>query len=246
MAKNRKTPDMNLPMWFDDGMLTGEGERYRREHTLNNSTYLSLFADAFEYAPIEAAVDELKIWNYELNEEEIRREMYSVNVDNRNGLVAYYAFNGDNLSGDLETFAGYQPRVMTRAEVTHEKMSLPISAQRAAYGVLTDGEKLFEDRGVNLLKIAVKTTTSDYQLGVYAYKAEHWLEDKSNLDTKYYEVEPTGYIFRNFTVAEADTLTLDFYAVEGKPFNQNKRYRLYYSEDGRRNYWNLVGDLCLL
>ena len=30
--------------------------------------------------------------------------MYSVNVDNRNGLVAYYAFNGDNLSGDLETF----------------------------------------------------------------------------------------------------------------------------------------------
>ena len=93
-------------------------------------------------------------------------------------------------------------------------MSLPISAQRAAYGVLTDGEKLFEDRGVNLLKIAVKNTTSDYQIGVYAYKAEHWLEDKSNLDTKYYEVEPTGYIFRNFTVAEADTLTLDFYAVE--------------------------------
>lgn len=228
---------------YVNGMLTGEGERYRREHTLNNSTYLSLFADAFEYAPIEAAVDELKIWNYELNEEEIRREMYSVNVDNRNGLVAYYAFNGDNLSGDLETFAGYQPRVMTRAEVTHEKMSLPISAQRAAYGVLTDGEKLFEDRGVNLLKIAVKNTTSDYQIGVYAYKAEHWLEDKSNLDTKYYEVEPTGYIFRNFTVAEADTLTLDFYAVEGKPFNQNKRYRLYYSEDGRRNYWNLVGDL---
>ncbi len=69
------------------------------------------------------------------------------------------------------------------------------------------------------------------------------MEDKSNLDTKYYEVEPTGYIFRNFTVAEADTLTLDFYAVEGKPFNPNKRYRLYYSEDGRRNYWNLVGDL---
>ena len=69
---------------------------------------------------------------------------------------------------------------MTRAEVTHEKMSLPISAQRAAYGVLTDGEKLFEDRGVNLLKIAVKNTTSDYQIGVYAYKAEHWLEDKSN------------------------------------------------------------------
>ena len=63
---------------------------------------------------------------------------------------------GDNLSGDLETFAGYQPRVMTRAEVIHEKMSLPISAQRTAYGVLTDGEKLFEDRGVNLLKIAVK------------------------------------------------------------------------------------------
>ena len=34
------------------------------------------------------------IWNYELNEEEIRREMYSVNTDNRDGLVAYYAFNG--------------------------------------------------------------------------------------------------------------------------------------------------------
>ena len=46
---------------YVNGMLTGEGERYRREHTLNNSTYLSLFADAFEYAPIEAAVDELKI-----------------------------------------------------------------------------------------------------------------------------------------------------------------------------------------
>ena len=51
--------------------------------------------------------------------------MYSVNVDNRNGLVAYYAFNGDNLSGDLETFAGYQPRVMTRAEVIHEKCRSP-------------------------------------------------------------------------------------------------------------------------
>ena len=89
-------------------------------------------------------------------------------------------------------------------------MSLPISAQRAVYGVLTNGEKLFEDRGVNLLKIAVKNTTSDYQIGVYAYKAEHWLEDKSNLDARYYEVEPTGYIFRNFTVAEADTLAFGF------------------------------------
>ncbi len=228
---------------YINGMKTAEEERYLPEHTLNNSTFLSLFADVFEYEPIEATVDELKIWNYELPEEEIRREMYSTNTNNRNGLVVYYGFNGDNLEGDKEAFTLYQPRVMTRAEVSHRKMLMPISARNAAYDTLSEGSTLFEDNNVKLMNIKPESGNTPYQIGVYAYDAEQWLDEASNLDRKYYNVENTGYIFHSFSDVGKDMFTIDFYAGTAV-FNPNKKYRLYYTDTNiDKTYWQLSGDL---
>lgn len=228
---------------YVNGIKTSEEARYRPEHSLNNSTYLSLFADAFEYEAIEATVDELKIWNRELSENEIRREMYSTSLSRTDGPVVYYSFNGDSLESCQETFARYQPRRMTRAQVRLERMPVPTNARKAAYDTLTAEGTVFEAQGVKLLGIHNENSTRAFAMGVYTFRAQQWLETPSNLDEKYHEVAADGYLFHSFTPVGNDSLTIRFFAGESA-YSPDKRYRLYYTEaTGTDSYWQLFGNL---
>ena len=48
MAKNRKTPDMNLPVWFD-GQNINEAMKIRSHSKLNAEKSLTLFSALFFY-----------------------------------------------------------------------------------------------------------------------------------------------------------------------------------------------------
>lgn len=233
--------DGNICLYVN-GNLTGSAPRYIPEATLNNSVPLSLFGDAIERGTMEASVDELKIWNRELPIEEIRREMYSVNTEDNDGLVAYYDFNGDNLAGDVETFSRRTPLSRVRAVVSHSKMLVPVSAHAASYETMETGDKVFGSRKGNILRLRMKSAPG--AVGVYAYNTENWLSDDDNLDYKYYDVAPTGYCIHPFErTALSDSVTVEFYPMD-EPFNMEKRYRLYTCDpNASKPRWILVDEL---
>lgn len=228
---------------YVNGHLVGEGERYLPEHTLNNAVCLSLFGDIDERYPIEATVDELKIWSKELPVEGIRREMFSANSENKDGLVAYYNFNGENLTDCKETFTQYRPLSRIRAEVRHEKMIVPACARLADYHELSQGEHLYESQGNKIMRLR-SYRNSSAPFGVYAYNAEDWMDDNDNLDPKYHNVTSTGFLIHHFGTAEFnDTLDIEFHA-NGENFLSNKKYRLYLSDsETEKAFWSLWGEL---
>ncbi|MDE6134343.1 MAG: LamG domain-containing protein, partial [Muribaculaceae bacterium] len=215
---------------------------YIPEATLNNSVPLSLFGDAIERGTLEASVDELKIWSRELSLEELRREMYSVNTEDLDGLVAYYNFNGDKLQGDAETFSQRIPMSRTRAVVSHSKMLVPVSARAASYEIMNSEENLFESREGAIMRLRMKTAPG--AVGVYAYDTADWISEDDNLDYKYYDVAATGYCIHPFENASLnDTVTVEFYPM-GEPFNMEKRYRLYSCDpNASKSRWLSLGDL---
>ncbi len=233
--------DGNICLYVN-GNLTGSASRKLPEATLNNSVPLSLFGDAIERGTLEAAVDELKIWSRELPVEEIRREMYSVNTEDRDGLVAYYDFNGDNLEGDTETFSRRTPMSRTRAVVSHVKMLVPVSARAASYEEMESGEKLFSSREGDIMRLGM--TTAPGAVGVYAYDTDDWTSDNDNLDYRYYDVASTGYCIHPFDrTALSDSVDVEFYPL-GESFNMEKKYRLYTCDpNASKSRWLLVGEL---
>lgn len=227
---------------YVNGNQTGSGARNMPEATLNNSVTLSLFGDAIERGTLEASVDELKIWSRELTLEEIRREMYSVNADDSDGLVAYYDFNGDSLAGDTETFSQRTPMSRTRAVVTHPRMTVPVSAHAASYEVMADSEKTFSARGGDILRLRMASAPG--AMGVYAYDTEAWTSGDDNLDYRYYDVAPTGYCIHPFErSALTDSAEIAFYPL-GEAFNMEKRFRLYTADpNASKVRWQLIGEL---
>ena len=73
---------------YVDGRLTASGERIVQWASLNSAVNLSLFADGFESIPITGAVDELKIWNKALNENDVQRAMFGHDTSQRNANVS--------------------------------------------------------------------------------------------------------------------------------------------------------------
>ena len=73
---------------YVDGRLAASGERIVQWASLNSAVNLSLFADGFESIPITGAVDELKIWNKALNENDVQRAMFGHDTSQRNANVS--------------------------------------------------------------------------------------------------------------------------------------------------------------
>lgn len=227
---------------YVNGMLTGSATRILPEHTLNNSVCLSLFGDGLEYSPIEATVDEIKIWDRELSVDEIRHEMFSTNHGDADGLVAHYDFNGGSLTSDRETFAQRGIRSRIRAEVKHSKSLLPICARLASCETMYNADHTFGDGGKNILKLQLPSPSAA-PIGVYAFQATQWKDKDDNLDDRYYETAQTGYMIHPFGPAEAaDTVSVVFYPGD-EGFNPDKRYRLYTADpNDEKLYWQQWGD----
>lgn len=227
---------------YVDGHPTASAARQMSDATLNNSVPLSLFGDAIERATLEATVDDIKIWNRALTPDELRREMYAVNPDDAEGLVAYYDFNGGTLASDNETYSRRTPMSRTRAVTAPMVTPVPLSAHSADYDAATDTVKVFAAKGRDILRMHAATAPG--AVGVYAYNAADWTADASNLDFTYYEAASTGYSIHPFdNGAMTSAVDIDFYPYDGE-FDLRKNYRLYvYDPDSSKPRWELAAEL---
>jgi len=239
---------------FVNGEQVASAARINPEGSLNSAPVLSLFADAIEMYPIEAAVDELKIWNRALTTDEVRREMYSTNANNEDGLVAYYPFNSGSLESEREVFSARKVNSRVLAEVQYPAMSVPICAKHAIYNeILSCKEHTFKSAESNIIKIAVASDDENAfpasltgNIGAYAFDASQWQNTEDNLNTDYYDYYPLGYLIHPFGQAEAEgNLSLEIYPAEGA-FDSAKEYRLYTADiNSGKQVWEQRGSVTL-
>ena len=233
-----------------NGKKVASGNRIIPESTLNNSCVLSLFGDAIEQRTVEATVDELKIWSMALSEEQVRREMYSTNADNKDGLVAYYPFNGGSLENEVETFTRKPVKSRVSAEVQYPMMIVPTCAKQVAYETISDFNHTFtcEDRPLLSFKASTSdeasaaSTSAGGTFGVYAFDASQWQNEEDNLDTNFFDYYPVGYLIHDFSnAAQPEGLQLEFHPFEGD-FDANKDYRLYAADTKNdKQVWEING-----
>ncbi len=234
-----------------NGKQVASGARIIPEATLNSAMILSLFGDGIERRTMEAGIDELKIWSTALTEDQLRREMYSTNADNKDGLVAYWPFNGGTLESDLETFSLKAPKSRILAETTHSMMTVPTCASYVCYEALTPGSHTFRAADKEVVSFtsaaapaadAPAAGNSDLgNYGVYVYDASGWQNEEDNLDTDYFDYHPMGYLIHPFDGISGGDFVFDFYPVEGE-FNPDKTYRVYVSSpNGDKQVWETAG-----
>ncbi len=238
---------------YVNGEQVASAARINPEGSLNNTAVLSLFADAIEKYPIDAAVDELKIWNRALTTDEVRREMYSTNANNENGLVAYYPFNSGSLENEREVFSGHKVKSRVLAEVQYPLMSVPICAKHAVYAPVSGNEHVFQSAEQNIIRIAMTpddenaiSASLSGNIGVYAFDASQWQNEEDNMDADYFDYYPLGYLIHTFDQTEAEgNLSLEIYPAEGT-FDPEKNYRLYAADiNGIRQAWEKQGSVIL-
>lgn len=233
---------------YINGQAVASAPRINPEGSLNNSCILSLFADAIEYYPIDAAVDELKIWSRSLSIDEVRKEMHSTNVDNTDGLVAYYPFNGGSLENEREVFSRHSVKSRIKAEVNYPMMSVPICAKHVVYDQVTDSRHTFSTNDKDLLSISSMARSESESalsgnIGVYAFDASQWQNEEDNLDTDYFDYYPVGYLIHPFDGTSGESsFSLEMYPIEGE-FDANKEYRLYAAGiSSDKQAWEHYGD----
>lgn len=232
-------------LWLN-GKQVASGQRILPEATLNSTMILSLFGDGIERRTIEASIDELKIWTMALTEEQIRHEMYSTNADNKDGLVAYWSFNGGTLENDLETFSRKAPKSRVLAETTHNMMTVPTCARYVSYEPVSGNAHKFQTGEKDVLSLNAVAGEGTSALpagnyGVYVYNASQWQNEEDNLDTNYFDYHPFGYLIHSFTGVADGEFEFDFYPVEGE-FDPDRNYRLYISNpNSNKQVWENVG-----
>ncbi|MDE7159651.1 MAG: hypothetical protein K2O24_02215 [Muribaculaceae bacterium] len=246
---------------YINGEKLASGSRILSEEgTLNNAVALSLFADAIERLPIEASFDELKIWTKALDEDQIRREMYSTNAGNKDGLAAYYPFNGGSLENDVEAFSRHGIRSRIRAEVQHQPMNIPICAKEVIYesingvpahtfskgdkavlGMTATGHPAAQADAGSEAATGADLTGS---FGVYVYDASQWQNEEDNLDTDYFDYYPLGYLVHPFGGTDlSENIDLEFHPYEGE-FDPDKLYRLYVADANvEKQVWEKKGSV---
>lgn len=233
-----------------NGKRVATGSRIIPEATLNSSLILSLFGDGIERRTMEGTIDELKIWSSALSEDQVRKEMYSTNADNKDGLVAYWSFNGGTLESDLEAFTRKTPKSRVLAETTHQMMTVPTCARYVSYENAASGGHTFKTGETNVLSFsepvtdepAAQAATTDLgKFGVYVYDASKWQNEEDNLDTDYFNYHPLGYLIHPFDGIANNELVMDFYPVEGE-FDPDGNYRVYASSpNGDKQVWENIG-----
>ncbi len=244
---------------YVNGKQVASAPRQYPEYTLNSSMILSLFADGIERNALSGSIDELKIWNKALTQAELREEMHSTNLENKDGMVVYYNFNRGSLEGDMETFTCRPIKNRVRAEVTYPLMNVPVCARYLSL----PGSGVFDfntsktDAAGNVTTTPIMTVqraefpffyaqakdakkvpdpkkvppTVNSELGVYVFDASQWQNEEDNLDTDYLDYHPMGYLIHPFDDALVDEYFIEyvFYPVEGE-FDPKREYRIYVAD----------------
>ncbi len=241
---------------YVNGETVASAPRINPEGSLNNTSVLSLFADAIEMYPIDAAVDELKIWKRALTTDEVRREMHSTDIADDGSLVAYYPFNTGSLENEREVFTGKPVKSRVLAETTYPVMPVPVCAKLAACDEASGNEHVFQSKGQDFFKISMQSADETAatpasaslsgNIGVYAFDADNWQSADDNMNNDFFDVYPLGYLIHMFNGANAEgNLSMEIYPAEGA-FSAEKDYRLYATNiNSDKQTWEIYGSVAL-
>lgn len=186
---------------YVNGVLKATQKRGSSAFTLNNSLYLSLFADGYELNPIDASVDELKIWSDVLDQTTIRNSMYGVVNPADAKLVYYNDFNAATLDQQKERFSQKGMAPKTDAVITVGESALGVGASAHEYKVLGSDWTAFSKNGVDFMEIkSAATTYTPNVLGLMF--EESFLGSKTSLLPAYYRVYPAAFGVKMFDVTD--------------------------------------------
>lgn len=221
---------------YVDGERRDGGQRIVTWATLNSAVNLSLFADGFESLPLRGAVDELKIWNRALGENDIRRAMFSHDIAAGDALVYYNGFNAGKLEHERERFAQTGMRPRTEAVTAYETMPVAVGASSAEVKAV-EGRTAFGTEGGTALWI----TPGDGQpaeAGVYRYDGLR--PDSMGMDGRFYQAASDIFQIRPGNTSDERLLRLELPAER----KEGRQYRLYgcglYDE---QKTWRKIADL---
>lgn len=222
---------------YVDGNNVASDQRIKQTYPLNSSMYLSLFADGFENKCIKATVDELKIWNYAMNENDARKAMFSHNTSKPEKLAAYWSFNADNIGLEKELFSRSGIRSRVKANTEYVFMPVPVAAIRSDVKTLS-GKTDFSYNGGKIMDI---TPSSNYsgEVGVYEYSKD--ITSIPDIDDNYYIVASVPYQIMTFGQADNDlTFDIDF-NINPKSGKSYQLYKCELREDSK--HWIKIKNL---
>lgn len=194
--------------FYVNGVLKASQARALPAFTLNNSLYLSLFADGYQMNPIDGSVDELKIWNNVMDLASVRKSMYALpNIPDAK-LIYYNDFNAATLPAQKERFSqtGMYPKM--DAVVSVNESALGVCASDFDYkSALATTWLPFAKKGVTAMEI--KSNLATFAPNVMGtFYDDSFLGVKSNLPEAYYNVYPTSFGVKMFDVTDF-TKTVD-------------------------------------
>lgn len=203
---------------------------------LNSAVNLSLFADGFESMPIKGMVDELKIWNKALSENDVRRAMFSHEISQPSALVYCNDFNAGSLGADAELFSHAPMAPRTQAVTEYVKMPVAVGAIKSE--VKTPEGRTAYDTGSGTYIYLTPDGNQIPEIGVYRYKDLR--PDSMGVDSHYYNVASEVFQIRSFGDTGNGSVDIEL----PLSWTQGKQYQLYAAgiyED--QKVWRKIADL---
>lgn len=201
---------------FVNGEQKAKSARQKKDFTLNNAVYLSLFADGYEYNPIEASVDELKIWNDVLDQTDIRKSMFGSATPANAKLIYYNDFNATTLEDQKERFSqkGMMPR--TEAQITINENAIGICADYQEYKQISTTGTTFMKDAVVAMEIKSNDAAFTPSVAGLIYN-QSIIGNKTNLLPDYFNIYDLAYGIKMFDVANLNKpVNLKFYLSDEK------------------------------
>lgn len=237
--------DGNVALYVN-GEKRAESARIQSQYDLNNSVYLSLFADGYEHNAIKGAVDELRIFRKALTEDEVRKNMYTLRKDDAGQLAFYHSFNGTDPAGQEEAFTRSGMQARTRAEVTFEPSLLSIGGEYAdVQDVSSERRQLFADKGYTFVQVQTKGSYQAERLLAVRYDDDFTFRKNATLNEEYHKVLSKTYLFesRSKEFKETDSIQADFLLTEQEAadFAGGRVYAT--SRTGDKTSWRYISEL---
>lgn len=210
--------DGNVTLYVN-GSKVASAPRIVQWAPLNSAVNLSLFADGFESMPIKGAVDELKIWNRALDDNDIKRAMFSHDTSDNSSLVYYNDFNAGALDKEQELFSrvGMAPRV----QAVTSYMDMPVAVGAIKSEVKAPQGRTAYDTGNGTAIYITPSGEQSPEFGVYRYANLN--PESMGVNSQYYVAASEVFQIRPFSEAGDQTLDIEL----PLSWQSGKQYQLY-------------------
>lgn len=198
---------------YINGKLCATADRILPMYDLNNAVYLSLFADGYEMHPIDASVDQLRIYGKRMNASEIRKQMYGQDAA-PDKLLFFHNFNEDVTASQKELFtrSGIAPRIM--GEVKFEPFIVPLGLDKTDSKAINTTPEMFV-HGNDTIAEAKINAASPKSVLIGKYNSDN-LAYAGNLSKAYYQIKEGVFYFECFDdFADSDSVTIHIPQAKG-------------------------------